>query len=61
LSDEDDSYEFYDGDDDDGESMYSERECLSFAMSKSDSDRQRNLTYVPKLDFDYTVIEIEEA
>jgi len=59
VANEDDSYEYYDGDDEDGESIYNERESISFTDNIEDAKRERHLSYVPKNAIDYTIIEIE--
>jgi hypothetical protein len=63
LSDENDTYEYYLGDDDDGDSMYDELESISFSDSLDDIRRDRYLSYVPinKMDYVTITIELEEA
>lgn len=63
MNEEKDSHEFYMGDDDDGDSMYDEKECLSFTTDLKDAERGRYLSYVPTDEIEYTTItiELEEA
>jgi hypothetical protein len=54
-----DSYEFYDGEDDDGDSIYNDRTSISFTNTEAQAIVGTRLSYVPKDEITYSILEIE--
>jgi len=57
LHDERDSYEYYMGENDDGDDEYEERRSLSFSDELEHAQEGNYLTYVPKDEVSYAILE----
>lgn len=59
LGEEESSYEFFDGEDDDGESIYVDKDCVKYFDNISDYLADDNAGYVINRRLRYSVIDIE--
>jgi hypothetical protein len=59
LDDEDAASEFYDGDDDDGESIYIDKDCVSYFDTFEDYLRDEGHGYMVKRNLKYTLISMD--